>query len=348
MKTDYIIVGCGLAGIAFCEELKANNKTFVVFDNNSQQSSTVAGGMYNPVVLKRFTGVWKSKEQLALSIPVYNNIEKELDQTFDYKIPVHRLFNNIQEQNKWFTASDKPNLSDYLSTTLLKSTNPNINAPFGYGEVLQTGRVNTKKLVSAYRKDLANKSLLITEAFNYNELKTEDNKITYKNREAKHIIFAEGYGLKSNPFFKELPLEGLKGELITIKAPNLKLTEVIKSSLFIMPLGNDLYRIGATFDRDNKDNKTTEAGKQQLIDKLKPILNCSFEVVNHTAGIRPTVSDRRPLVGTHHTFKNYHILNGLGTRGVMIAPFVAKALFNAIENNIALDSEFDISRFIVD
>ncbi|GAL70298.1 hypothetical protein [Jejuia pallidilutea] len=33
---DYIIVGLGLAGISFCEQLRANNKTFVVFDDSSQ------------------------------------------------------------------------------------------------------------------------------------------------------------------------------------------------------------------------------------------------------------------------------------------------------------------------
>ena len=42
MNADYIVVGCGLAGIAFCEQLKKNNKTFVVFDNYSQVSSAVA------------------------------------------------------------------------------------------------------------------------------------------------------------------------------------------------------------------------------------------------------------------------------------------------------------------
>lgn len=39
------------------------------------------------------------------------------------------------------------------------------------------------------------------------------------------------------------------------------------------------------------------------------------------------------------------ILNGLGTRGVMIAPTAAKELFNCLEKNVALDSEISISRF---
>jgi glycine oxidase len=60
-ELDYIIVGCGLAGVSFCEELRAHGKSFVVFDDQSQQSSIVAAGLYNPVILKRFTAVWKAK-----------------------------------------------------------------------------------------------------------------------------------------------------------------------------------------------------------------------------------------------------------------------------------------------
>jgi glycine/D-amino acid oxidase-like deaminating enzyme len=39
------------------------------------------------------------------------------------------------------------------------------------------------------------------------------------------------------------------------------------------------------------------------------------------------------------------VLNGLGTRGVMLAPAMAKALFENIENQIPLEKEIDIKRF---
>ncbi len=83
-----------------------------------------------------------------------------------------------------------------------------------------------------------------------------------------------------------------------------------------------------------------------LISKLKTFINCDVEVVEHVVAIRPTVVDRRPVVGTHLDFKNIHILNGLGSRGVMIAPYVSQKLFNSIENNTPLDSEIDVSRFL--
>jgi glycine/D-amino acid oxidase-like deaminating enzyme len=58
--------------------------------------------------------------------------------------------------------------------------------------------------------------------------------------------------------------------------------------------------------------------------------------MEHFAGVRPTVKDRRPLVGTHAEYSAIHILNGLGR--VMLGPSMAKALYNAIENDIPLDS----------
>ncbi len=88
-----------------------------------------------------------------------------------------------------------------------------------------------------------------------------------------------------------------------------------------------------------------EIAKEELVRKLKTFLKCDFEVVNQKAGMRPTVKDRRPLVGTHHTYRNIHILNGLGTRGVMIGPYAAQALFDNLEKRNELNSEINISRF---
>ena len=207
MKVDYILVGCGLAGIAFCEQLKNKNKTFVVFDNNSQLSSSVAGGLYNPVVLKRFTPVWQSKEQLEIALPMYLNIEKELNIKLDYKIPVFRRFTSVEEQNNWFAASDKIGLSRWLSTKIKKNDNPSIDAEFGFGEVLETGRIDSPLLINSYKKYLKEKDVFIPEEFNYKELLLHDNSVIYKNIKAKNIVFAEGFGVKRNPFFNHLPLK---------------------------------------------------------------------------------------------------------------------------------------------
>jgi len=345
-KVDYIVVGCGLAGIAFCEELRKHHKSFVVFDNSSQQSSTVAAGLYNPVILKRFSEVWKAKEQLEIALPYYQSLEVLLNKKLDYKFPIYRRFASIEEQNMWFEAADNVNLEPFLSSKVVSNTNDWVNAAFGFGEVLCAGRIDTPLLIEIYRQFLEKSSQLIASDFDYKNLEVKEDGVSYNDFEASHVVFAEGFGLKKNPFFKDLPLNGTKGEVLLIRAKNLELNEAIKSSVFVIPLGEDLYKVGATYNWNDKTNVPTVEGKEELISKLKGLINCDFEIVEQNAGIRPTVKDRRPLIGRHPVHKNLYVLNGLGTRGVMIAPYVAPKLYEYIEHGISLDPEIDIKRFI--
>ncbi|UOB18687.1 NAD(P)/FAD-dependent oxidoreductase [Abyssalbus ytuae] len=342
---DYIIVGLGLAGISFCEVLEQKNKSFIVFDDESQHSSTISGGLYNPVILKRFTGVWKAEEQLELIKPFYNKIENKIGEEVNYKVSVLRRLASVEEQNAWFEAADKPKLQPFISTKLVKNQNEYIDAGYNYGEVLKTGRVNTKNLQKLYRQYLINQGKFLAESFNYSSVTHYPDYVTYKSYKAKKIVFAEGYGIKNNPFFNYLPLNGTKGELLTIYAPALKINFVLKSSVFIMPVGNDFYRIGATYNWKDKTNIPTPEAREELLTKLNTFLRCDYEITDHVAAIRPTVVDRRPIVGMHPQHKNLYILNGLGSRGVMIGPFVANNLYSHIEKGIPLDKEMDIKRF---
>lgn len=342
---DYLIVGSGLAGISFSEIALQNNKSLLVLDNNSQNSSKIAGGLYNPVILKRFSEVGQAKEHLHIMIDFLSILEKKLDCAVHFEMPILRKFFSVEEQNNWFTASDKANLAPFLSTNLISKKYSSIDSPFGYGEVLQTGYVDTALLLLKYREYLIKNNLFFQESFDYSLLQEQSESIRYRGIQAKHIIFAEGFGMHANPYFKELPLDGTKGELFIIKAPQLNLDVILNTSIFILPLGNDLFKIGATYNWDDKTDLPTEEGKAELVKKIKEIINCDFKIVEHLAGVRPTVKDRKPLVGTYSNHDSIHILNGLGTRGVMLGPAMAKALFENIEYQKPLDKAIDIKRF---
>ncbi|MDP3311857.1 FAD-binding oxidoreductase [Lutibacter sp.] len=345
MKVDYIIVGLGLAGIAVSNELERHNRSFIVFENHSQNSSIVAGGMYNPVILKRFTPVWDAEDQLKIALTFYQNLEQKLKQTYHKPLDIYRIFKSIEEQNNWFAASDHKDLSKYFVTTVVKNENEGIMAPYGFGKLVHTGKIDTKNLISDYSNYLKNKDLIKCNSFNYNQIQIKPKGIVYENITASKIIFCEGFGIKSNPFFNYLPLQEAKGELITMYAPKLKIDFLIKAAVFVMPLGDDLYKVGATFNWVDKTNKPTDDGKKELVEKLNSFIKVPYTIVDHSAGIRPTVKDRRPLVGVHPIYKNMAILNGLGTRGVMIAPKMAKKLYQLIENEIQLENEISINRF---
>ncbi len=345
MKVDYIIVGLGLAGLAFIEELIEANKTFIVFEDNSQTSSLVAGGMYNPVVLKRFTPVWDGERQLKIALPFYRRLEKKLKQKFIKEFSINKVFKSIEDQNNWFVAIDKPSLSKYMNPKILTKKKVGIIADFGLGELKGTGRIYTKKLILTYKNYLQKKRAILFETFNYSQIKLQKDSIKYQQILANKIVFTEGFGIKQNPFFNHLPLNEAKGELITIYAPNLNINFLLKSTVFVLPIGNHHYKVGATFNWKDKTSNPSEEGKQELIEKLAKVITVPYTIINQTAGIRPTVKDRRPMVGVHQKHKQLVVLNGLGTRGVMIAPTVAKNLFNHLEKGEKLDKEININRF---
>jgi glycine oxidase len=346
MKVDYIIVGLGLAGLAFAEELMNANKTFLVFEDASQTSSLVAGGVYNPVVLRKLTAVWKAAEQLEVALLFYDKLEEKLNQKFDEKFVIKRAFKSIEEQNNWFTASDKPLLKQFLNPNIETKKVDGVVGDFGFGIVNKTGRIDTLKLVKAYRKFLMEHNLIRFEKFEHLKVNLSSDTIAYKNIACTNIVFCEGFGVKENPFFNDLPLAEAKGELITIHAPDLNIDFLLKSTLFLIPLGSNKYKVGATFNHTDKTTVPTETGKLELIEKLKKVIDVPYKILTQSAGIRPTTSDRRPFIGMHKEHSKLAILNGLGTRGVMLAPTMAQNLFNHIEKGESLDVEIDIKRFV--
>ena len=260
-KVDFIIVGTGLAGLAISRELNFRAKSFIAFDNSSQISSYVAGGIFNPVILKRFTPAWKAKEQMEIAIPFYAELEHELQQNFIHHWDIYRRFYSIEEQNDWFVAADKPLLAPFLDQQLVKNSNPSVKTDYGFGRVMHTGNIDTEVMLEAYRDQLQKKQLLKAEKFDYDLVKMDGNRIVYKDIQAKRVIFCEGFGVTKNPFFNYFPLHGNKGEYIIIKSPELKLDFAIKASVFIMPMGNDLYKVGATYNNHDKTPEPTSEAR---------------------------------------------------------------------------------------
>jgi len=342
---DYLIVGAGLAGISFAETASQHQKSFLVFDGNLQSSSSVAGGLYNPVILKRYTALANAPEQLQTMKEFYHGVELKLQQQFNFDLPVLRKFASPEEQNNWFIAADKPALAPFLATDLVSKKYNGLDSPFDYGKVNASGYVNVALFLKNYRSDMSSNNLLVTEVFDYNQLEVDSISIKYKDIQSRHIIFAEGFGMHQNPYFKDLPLDGAKGELLIIKAPGLNLDVILNTNVFILPLGNDLFKVGATYNWTDKTDIPTQEAKAELIGRLREILTCDFEIIDHYAGVRPTVKDRKALIGTHDDFPSVHILNGLGTRGVMLGPSMAKTLFDHIEYGTAIPRELDMKRF---
>lgn len=342
---DYLIVGSGLAGMAITETLRREGCSLRVFDDASQQASRVAGGLYNPVVLKRFTLAWEGSRLMAFSLPFYQELERRWGISIDRKTPVYRRLASAEEQNAWFEASDRPGLSEFLEPGIVRNENQALDAPFGFGRVRNTGRIATSALLNAFSQELREQGQLDTAAFDHALLEFAEGHVRYGDQKARRVVFCEGFGMRGNPFFNYLPLQGTKGELLTIRAPELREERIVKSGVFFIPLGHDRYRVGATYAWNDFTHGPTREAREELLGQLRKFVRCDFEVEGQVAGIRPTVPDRRPLAGRHPERPELFVLNGLGSRGVLIAPYAAHSLARFMEGGEPLPPEMDVARY---
>jgi glycine/D-amino acid oxidase-like deaminating enzyme len=185
----------------------------------------------------------------------------------------------------------------------------------------------------------------INEQFNYDLLLNENNQWQYKNVIAKNIIFCEGYKNIYNPFFGFLPFVLCKGEVFTIKCEKLNSEKIIKKGIYLVPLGKHLFKVGATYEWNDLSEAISEEGKNFLVEKLNQLLMCEYEIITHEANVRPTTKDRKAILGEHFKFSNMYIFNGLGTKGILQAPYLSKQLYEHIVNKKEIDAEVSINRF---
>ena len=343
---DYIVVGQGLAGTILTYRLQSEGKTVLVIDKHREAtSSKVAPGAYNPMVLKRFTPCWNVDEQLEPLYSFISDFEQKFQVTIHEPIKLHRLFKSVLEQNLWMEKSEKKSLSTFMNPNFIPNTNKFIEADYGFGEVKHSGRVKLAKMISTFKEHLVKQDCLLDQDFDFSDLSYSDDSVTYKSFTAGKIIFCEGHRLSLNPLFNYLPLMRTKGELLTVRMKGLDLKEHLKSSVSILPLGNDLYKVGATFNWDEKDEICTEKAKVDLLARLSTFVNIPVEVVEHQAGLRPTVKDRRALIGQHPKFKSLFVFNGLGARGLLISPLLSKEFVQYLEEGTSLNSEVNINRY---
>jgi glycine/D-amino acid oxidase-like deaminating enzyme len=158
------------------------------------------------------------------------------------------------------------------------------------------------------------------------------------------LILCTGYEIQQSRFFGWIPIAPIKGEIL-----HLGLTEnfetIYNKSCFIIPLGNGIYKAGSTYDREDITEMPTQKGMNEISQKLDTLLKMNYEIVAHKAGIRPGTVTRRPLIGFHPVYHHMSIFNGLGTKGVSLAPFFSDQFVNCLEEGNNLNEEVDIKKY---
>ncbi len=340
-----IIVGFGLAGLCYALQLKKRNLPFLVIDHPSIiGASQISSGLCNPFNFKRLTLAWRAPDFFLYAKAFFQNYEKQIRGSLVKQMPIYKRLTNARAINQWAVKCNQPFFKSFFESRIQK--NFSYGGPHGnYGVIHNTFQIHLEWLFQSVLQSIDSSSY-VNEVFNSLELKIDHARVQYKQWTSQHIVFCQGYGLTSNPLTRSLPLIGNKGERLIIRSDAMPTDKILKSKFYIIPLfKKHQFWLGATFDRYSKSIQTTLQSKQQLMDDLKQTLSVGYQIINHQSQIRPTVIDRKPLLGKIPNHKRAFVFNGLGTRGIMMAPLLSKWLFQHIEKQIKLPPEVSIDRF---
>ncbi len=332
-----LIIGRGLAGATLSlQMLNQNIEHHIIDDPNASASSKIAAGLINPIVLKRLKLVHEAELFLSSAIKFYEN-NSSLHQYLG-TLPLKHVMASTGEQNDWEVKRGLLPYSHILGEQAV-NTLAHLTAPLGLGVLPKIHRLNTEAYLD-YHKAIYTVSEPIL-----NQNIRHDTLTTLKTQYSKIIICNGHLASSLYPQFQSM-LSPTRGELLTIHTKDLPEDTIYHASIFILPLGNQLFKIGATYHWDHLNDRPTDDAKNQLIKKLEKIFTGSYKITNHQAGVRPTVKDRKPILGKIE--QGVYSFNGLGSRGALMAPLLAEQLLQFILNNNPLNPLYDIKRFTND
>lgn len=342
---DFIVVGQGLAGTCLASELIRLGKRVHVIDSSELPSSSeVAGGLYNPVTGRKMVLTWQALKLFPFLEKFYSRLERLLDTKFLNKTPLYRPFANIEEVNDWQGRATQEMYLPFIEKIFTSEQHPGFTRnPFGGILFRQTGHVSTTKFLAAFRKKLVEEGNLSDEKFNYHELNFIEEKIVYKEYLAHKIILCDGPLGFGNELLSRVRFHALKGEVLQLKI-DYNFPYILNRNSFVLATDN-AYIAGSNYDLDGKDWETTAKAKNEITEKIDKILNIKYEIIGQRAGLRPTSHDRRPVIGLLPTNDRIGVFNGLGTKGVSLAPYYANQFANFLISGEELDGEVKIDRY---
>lgn len=346
-KVKYLIVGQGIAGTVLAHSLEDEHLDFhIIHQRQPGESSSIAAGIINPITGKYFVKSWQIDLLLPFAKKKYEFWEEKLQCKFYFPRIILRSIHDVAEQNDWLSKTADPAvkhyISDYKEVTKYEWLN---NAPLGYGQTIGAGQVKWHDFLVKSADYWVENGYYTNALFDYNEMKITNDGIVYGDFLADQIIFCEGYFMQKNPWFNYLPLDGAKGEALLVKIEKVKLDAILKHKFFLAPFSEDVFWAGATNKWEFSHIFPEEDDVAFLQKEVSKMLQIPHEFIQQLVGIRPTVRDRRPLIGRHPVHPRLLLFNGLGTKGTSLAPYWANHFVDYLKLNTQLSKEVNISRF---
>lgn len=312
-------------------------------ENN--RSSVVAAGVFNPITGRKMFKAWKADELFPELVNFYPDLEKKLGEEFYHPIGIYRPYTSLDDQNDWEAKKSDLKFNPYIDKTSTSNISSHrLEDPFGGLFLKQAGYVNIVNLLHANKNYLIDKGSYQELMFYEQGLKCHAAYLSFGDLKFNKLIFCNGIMAQKSNWFGWLPFQPVKGEIIEIELNKCPQT-IYNRGVFVLPFEGLGVKVGSTYQRNFDHLGPTEAGQNELKEKLEGLLNEEYQVKGSKAGIRPAAKDRRPFIGRHPDNGRVYVFNGFGSKGVSLIPQCSKLFAAYLLGDEALDVDVDVKRY---
>jgi glycine oxidase len=325
------IIGGGLSGTFLAaESLKAGHTVTLLDQRREDSASRVAAGLYNIITGRKATLTWQADLLLEhlhtfFAHPVFAPLKTHLKPSL-----IYRPFRDPGSYNDWAAKSMDPDYRKHVNVDHVPRLPDLLHNELGGLEIKPCGWLETGPFIDAALERMESEMGLtwLRERFEPGMLQANAGKVNIGGQEYVYdeVVCAEGAAVKDNPFWDWLDIRPLKGQVLEVEIEGLDLDFVLLRKVFMLPKGNNFYTVGSTYEKHFQEAGPTKEGIEEISKWIRAAVKLPFRVVEARAGIRPTTPNRRPVWGQHPEYKKLYLLNGMGAKGVLQAPWSAKMM----------------------
>ncbi|MDP0495204.1 MAG: FAD-dependent oxidoreductase [Verrucomicrobiota bacterium JB024] len=341
---NILIVGQGIAGSVLADKLLARGHRVTVVDDGHRTSSTrVAAGMVNPLAGKRLALSPGSDWLLPAARDYFAALEARTGERLFHPLPIRRILRNAQEATQFAKRREDPAYAPYVGEFSPPGSLEGVDDPQGSFTTLGGGYVASGPLLAALRHILREAGALVEAEFRHADLRVEKDAAHWQGRRYGTVVFCEGMRLRDNPWFRDIPTDPVKGEILDLALPGPPPAEVLNKGKWLLPTATGELRLGATYARDRLDMEPTAAGREELLKAFRNIYpqDRGERVTGHVAGVRVCTRDNQPLIGRHQQFPILTLFNGFGSKANSLVPGWAEVFTAYLEGAGTLPSALD-------
>ncbi len=336
METDWVIAGGGLAGTTLAWELLGLGQEVKIVDPLEREtSSRVAAGLVTPVTGKGLNVSWRFAELQPVAVAFYRELEVRLGAKFYYEMPIVRVFGSEKERVKWEKKREWPEIAEWVEDgdAAFPET---VDAPFGGFVMKGGGYLDVEAFLAASHGRWREEGVL------------DVGKVDLESLPESRCgtVLCLGAAAAGVAPFDWVPFRAAKGEILDLESAHDASQVMNQVGTWLLPVGQGKFRTGATYSWEPLDAIPTCEGREDVERRVRGFLKADYEVTGHRAGVRPVIAASKALMGRHPSRPEVVFFNGLGSKGVLVAPFFARMLARHLVLAEGIEDEVNLAKIL--